>query len=209
MLKRLLLLFLLTALPVVAGAAAPTVLVVGDSLSSGYGLEPGRGWVDLLAARLAEREQPYRVVNASISGDTTAGGLRRLPALLETHRPELVLIELGGNDGLRGLPLETVRRNLEEAVRLARATARGVVLIGVRMPPNYGPRYATGFAETFREVAESTGVPLVPALLAGVGERFELMQDDGIHPNAEAQPLIVDNVWSALVPLLRGGTRND
>ena len=176
--------------------------MLGDSLGAAYGIDPAQGWVALLDGRLAANGHPHRVVNASISGDTTAGGLRRLPALLETHRPEVVLIELGGNDGLRGLPLATVRDNLTEMVRLAREVAMSVVLVGVRMPPNYGPRYAEGFAAVYREVAAAEGAALVPALLAGVGERLDLMQRDGIHPTAEAQPLIVDNVWPALVPLL-------
>ncbi len=185
-----------------ARSAPPTLLVVGDSLGAAYGIDPAQGWVALLARRLERAGQPHRVVNASLSGDTTAGGLRRLPALLDTHRPEVVLIELGGNDGLRGLPLATVRANLAEMVRLARTTARTVLLLGVRMPPNYGPRYAEGFAAVYREVACEGGAALVPALLAGVGEHLELMQDDGIHPTAAAQPLIVDNVWPVLVPLL-------
>ncbi len=185
-----------------SASATPTLLVIGDSLGAAYGLDPAQGWVALLDARLEASGRPHRVVNASISGDTTAGGLRRLPDLLATHRPDVVLIELGGNDGLRGLPLATVRDNLMQMARLAGDVARSVMLIGVRMPPNYGPRYAEGFAAVYREVAEATGATLVPALLAGVGERFDLMQRDGIHPTAEAQPLIVDNVWPTLVPLL-------
>jgi acyl-CoA thioesterase-1 len=202
--RSLLLLCLATAVvPVRAAPAA--LLVVGDSLGAAYGIDPEQGWVALLAARLAANGHRYRVVNASISGDTTAGGRRRLPDLLATHRPEIVLIELGGNDGLRGLPLATVRANLEGMVRQAQATARAVLLVGVRMPPNYGPRYAEGFAEVYREVAAATGAALVPALLDGIGERLELMQDDGIHPRSEAQPRMVDNVWPALVPLLAAG----
>ncbi len=196
---------LLLCLCQASASATPTLLMVGDSLGAAYGLDPAQGWVALLDKRLAASGHPHRVVNASISGDTTAGGLRRLPALLDTHRPAVVLIELGGNDGLRGLPLATIRTNLAEMVRLARTVAPTVVLVGVRMPPNYGPRYADGFAAVYREVAAEGGATLVPALLAGVGERYDLMQPDGIHPTAEAQPLIVDNVWSALVPLLGAG----
>jgi acyl-CoA thioesterase-1 len=200
------LLLLCLAVAVVPVRAAPaSLLVVGDSLGAAYGIDPEQGWVALLAARLAANGHRYRVVNASISGDTTAGGRRRLPDLLATHRPEIVLIELGGNDGLRGLPLATVRANLEGMVRQAQATARAVLLVGVRMPPNYGPRYAEGFADVYREVAAATGAALVPALLDGIGERLELMQDDGIHPRAEAQSRMVDNVWPALVPLLTAG----
>ncbi len=192
-------------MPPAVGAATPSLLIVGDSLAAGYGIDPAHGWVALLARRLADGGHPHTVVNASISGDTTAGGLRRLPGLLATHRPEIVLIELGGNDGLRGLPLATFRTNLEAMVRQAQDTARAVVLVGVRMPPNYGPRYAEGFAAVYREVAEINGAALVPALLAGVGGHLEMMQDDGIHPRVEAQPLIVDNVWAVLVPLLLVG----
>lgn len=194
------------AAPAAADPAPARLLVLGDSLSAGYGIPVEQGWVALLAGRLQQAGHPYRVVNASISGDTTAGGLRRLPPLLAEHRPELVLIELGANDGLQGLPLETVRDNLLRLVELAQASARAVLLIGVRMPPNYGPRYAAGFAELFRAVAQRRGVPLVPALLAGVGERFELLQQDGLHPLAEAQPLLLDNVWPELVPLLNPAT---
>jgi len=192
-------------MPPAVGAATPSLLIVGDSLAAGYGIDPARGWVALLARRLADDGHPHTVVNASISGDTTAGGLRRLPDLLATHRPEIVLIELGGNDGLRGLPLTTFRANLEAIVRQAQDTARAVVLVGVRMPPNYGPRYAEGFAAVYREVADANGAALVPALLAGVGGHLEMMQDDGIHPRVEAQPQIVDNVWAVLVPLLLDG----
>jgi acyl-CoA thioesterase-1 len=200
--RTLLLLCLAIAAPAVG---ATTLLVVGDSLGAAYGIDPAEGWVELLARRLATAGHGVEVVNASISGDTTAGGLRRLPDLLEAHRPAIVLIELGGNDGLRGLPLETFRANLERMVALAGATARTVVLVGVRMPPNYGPRYAEGFAAVYREVAAASGAALVPALLDGVGENLELMQDDGIHPRTAAQPLIVDNVWPVLVPLLEAG----
>jgi len=192
-------------MPPAAHSATPSILVIGDSIAAGYGIDPASGWVALLGRRLADHDRPYIMVNASISGDTTAGGLRRLPDLLATHRPEIVLIELGGNDGLRGLPLTTFRANLEEMVRLAQGTARAVVLVGVRMPPNYGPRYAEGFATVYREVAEASGAALVPALLASIGERPELMQNDGIHPRTVAQPLIVDNVWPTLVPLLDTG----
>jgi acyl-CoA thioesterase-1 len=204
-LVSILLLLAVTIMPPVVATTTPTLLVVGDSLAAGYGIDPAHGWVALLARRLADDGHPHTVVNASISGDTTAGGLRRLPDLLATHRPEIVLIELGGNDGLRGVPLATFRTNLEALVRSAQDTAQTVVLVGVRMPPNYGPRYAEGFAAVYREVAESSGAVLVPALLAGVGDHLEMMQADGIHPRVEAQPLIVDNVWEVLVPLLQAG----
>jgi len=188
-----------------AGIAAPRLLVLGDSLSAGYGIPEGAGWVALLTERLVANGHPHRVINASITGDTTAGGLRRLPPLLDEYAPDVVIVELGANDGLRGLPLGTVRTNLQRTVSLARARARAVLLVGVRMPPNYGPRYVDALAELYREVAEAEQVPLVPALLAGVGERLDLMQADGLHPLPAAQPLLLDNVWPQLVPLLAAG----
>lgn len=181
-----------------------TLLVLGDSLSAGYGFPLERGWVHLLRKRLeAEHPGQYRVVNASASGDTTGGGLARLPRLLAEHRPHLVFIELGGNDGMRGLPLEAIRANLlamTEAVQKANATP---VLLGMRIHPNYGPRYTEAFHAAYAEVAEATGAALVPFLLEGVATDPKLMQRDGTHPNADAQPQLLENVWEALAPLLR------
>ncbi|MCS4505336.1 arylesterase [Arhodomonas aquaeolei] len=199
--RRLLLaMMLLAAAP--AAAAQTTILVVGDSLSAAYGLDPADGWVALLRKRLAARGIDAGVVNASISGDTTRGGRARLPKALETHDPDVVIIELGGNDGLRGLPLAETRRNLEAMVERARQAGARVLLIGVRLPSNYGAAFIERFQQVFRDVASGADVPLVPKLLAGVGERPELMQADGIHPNAQAQPRLLDNVWPALAPLL-------
>lgn len=184
--------------------AAHTLLVLGDSLSAGYGFPLERGWVHLLRKRLeAEHPGQYRVVNASASGDTTGGGLARLPRLLAEHRPHLVFIELGGNDGMRGLPLEAIRANLlamTEAVQKANATP---VLLGMRIHPNYGPRYTEAFHAAYAEVAEATGAALVPFLLEGVATDPKLMQRDGTHPNADAQEKLLANVWEALAPLLR------
>lgn len=188
--------------PAVATPAAPVLLVLGDSLSAGYGIDPARGWVARLEQRLNGDGRPWRVVNASISGDTTRGGRARLPALLERWRPGLVVIELGGNDGLRGISLEEMRANLEAMVALALDQDARALLVGVRLPPNYGPVYIDAFAAVFREVAQSRGVPLVPRLLDGVGGDDTLMQEDGIHPTAEAQPRLLENVWPALAPLL-------
>ncbi|WP_119286734.1 arylesterase [Azohydromonas sediminis] len=194
------------ALP--ARAARPaTVLVVGDSLSAEYGLPRGRGWVALLEQRLAREKIAARVVNASISGDTTSGGRSRLPALLAEHRPTHVVIELGGNDALRGLPLAMTRDNLVAMVRAARAAGARVLLVGMQVPPNYGRRYADEFAALFGEVAKAEGAALVPFLLAGVADGPDptaLFQPDRIHPNADAQPIMLDNVWPALRALLRG-----
>ncbi len=190
-------------MPLVASAEDPVILVLGDSLSAGYGLAREDSWVWLLDERLSQRGLPHRVVNASVSGDTTAGGLTRLPSLLAQHHPAVVVIELGANDGLRGLDFRVVRENLTELIRRVRATGGRVLLVGVRLPPNYGAAYTRGFQAVFRGVAEAEGVPLVPALLRDVAEDWALMQADGIHPTAEAQERILDNVWPALEPLLR------
>jgi acyl-CoA thioesterase-1 len=190
------------AIPTVHGASQPTLLVLGDSISAAYGIQREAGWVERLAARLSERNPAWKVVNASVSGETTGGGLARLPAALETHAPAIVVIELGGNDGLRGYPLGRIRANIEQMVTLALDAGAAVLLVGMQIPPNYGPPYAQGFAALFHDVAKSHNVPLVPFLLEQVALAPELMQDDGIHPTAEAQPLLLDTVWPHLEPML-------
>ena len=190
----------------VAAAKARKILVVGDSLSAEYGLVRGSGWVALLEQRLAQDHIPASVVNASISGDTTSGGLARLPALLRQHRPDLVLLELGGNDALRGLPIEMTRSNLAEMTRLAKAAKARVVILGMQLPPNYGRAYGERFSGLFAEVAKAENAGLVPFMLRGVadGPKADTMfQADRIHPLASAHPIILDNVWPALEPLLR------
>ena len=185
-----------------AQPAAPTLLVVGDSISAGYGLARGEGWVDLLTARLAQQGHRERVVNASISGDTTAGGRARLPGLLREHRPSIVVIELGGNDALRGGDhgVEIFARRLQiPAAQVARAK---VLVVGMKVPPNYGTAYARTFDAVFTDVAKARRVPVVPYVFAGFGEDFAQFQGDRIHPTAAAQPRILDNVWPALLPLL-------
>lgn len=184
-------------------AMARTLLVVGDSISAGYGLAEGQVWVRLLERRLQEQKSDYQVVNASISGDTTAGGLARLPRLLADHRPAVVAIELGGNDGLRGQPLAQFQRNLTALVEQAKAKGARVLLLGMRLPPNYGPRYTDGFAQVYVDVAKAQQVALVPFLLEGVGGDPAFMQPDGIHPQANAQQRLLDNAWPQLQPLLR------
>lgn len=179
----------------------PAILILGDSLSAAYGMRLEDGWVALLEARLAGAQAPYRVINASISGDTTHGGLTRLSAALERHAPSVVVVELGANDGLRGLALEHTRGNLSEIVRRCRASQARVLLLGMRLPVNFGP-YADAFYAMYGEVARETGVALVPFFLDGVGDRPELLQADGLHPTPEAQPRLVDNVWGHLAPLL-------
>ena len=196
------------ALSAPAGAQGPrpVLLVVGDSLSAEYGLARGSGWVALLEARLAREKLAARVVNASISGDTTAGGRSRLPALLKEHRPQWVVVELGGNDALRGLPLATTRENLVAMARDAKAAGARVVLVGMAVPPNYGRRYGEDFQALFGSVAKAEGAALVPFLLAGVADvpnADELFQADRIHPKAEAHPTMLANVWPVLRPLLR------
>jgi len=185
-------------------APIPKLLVLGDSLSAAYGIASEDGWVSLLQERLRDRGARCEAVNASISGETTAGGLTRLPALLSEHRPQVLVIALGANDGLRGFSFDTIRRNLGGMIRLARKSGSRVMLAGVRLPPNYGAAYTQGFQAVFRELAGAEGVPLVPEILAGVAEDRGLMQTDGIHPTAAAQPLILDNVWPVLKPLLAG-----
>lgn len=185
--------------------AAPdrTILVLGDSLSAAYGIEPGQGWVALLQRRLEDQGYGYRVVNASVSGETSSGGLQRLPRALKIHQPDLVILELGSNDGLRGLPIQTTRANLQKMIRLAREAGAEVLLVGMRMPPNYGPRYTEQFTGMFADLAQSEGVALVPFFLDGVALDPTLMQDDGLHPNARAQPVLLETLWKHLAPLLR------
>ena len=186
-------------------APDPVILVLGDSLSAGFGIDRGQGWVRLLEQRLAAQGLRYRLVNASISGETTAGGRSRLPRLLNEHRPQILILELGANDGLRGLSLGVMRDNLVNMVRLVRQADAQVLVTGLRLPPNYGASYIDGFQAVFREVATAEGVPLVPDFLAGVVEDRALMQADDVHPNALAQPRILDNVWPGLAPLLSQG----
>ena len=179
-----------------------TILVFGDSLSAAYGLAPQQGWVALLAQRLRSQGYGYEVVNASESGETSGGGLERLPRALELHRPRLVILELGANDGLRALPVGELRGNLERMVRLARAAGARVLLIGIRIPPNYGPRYTEEFERVFPELANQYHLPLVPFLLEKVALDPELMQPDGMHPNARGEAPVLQNVWPYLEPLL-------
>lgn len=193
---------MLLLLPLSAAARAPVVLILGDSLSAGYGISTDEGWVALLQARIASEVLPHEVINASVSGETTAGGLARLPRLLESHQPAVLVIELGANDGLRGVPLSVFRENLEALIRGGRDAGARILLLGVRLPPNYGAAYTEGFQAVYAEVAEGLGVALVPAFLKGIAEDWALMQSDGLHPKSQAQGLILDNVWPALRPLL-------
>lgn len=176
--------------------------MLGDSLSAGYGIKVQESWVTLLAQRLASEGYGYRVVNASVSGETTQGGLARLPRALETHKPAIVIVELGGNDGLRGLPLATSRENLRQIIEKSRAAQARVLLVGMVIPPNYGPRYGDEFRAMFADLAKEYRLAFVPFLLDEVALKPDLMQDDGIHPNARGQSQMLENVWPALSTLL-------
>ena len=185
--------------------ARARLLVVGDSLSAEYGLKRGSGWVQLLQNRIDQNKLAFRVVNASISGDTTSGGRSRLPALLKQHTPQVVVIELGGNDALRGLPLDMTRANLAVMTQAAQAAGARVLLLGMEMPPNYGARYAQEFRDLYTTVAREHKAALLPFFLKGVADGadpLQWFQSDRIHPNEKAQPLMLDNVWPALRPLL-------
>jgi len=202
----LLVLAALCAVPMPAMGAGKTLLVLGDSLSAEYGLARGTGWVALLEQQLAKDKLAAKVVNASISGDTTSGGRARLPALLKQHQPTHVVIELGGNDALRGLPLPMTRDNLQAMARDARAAGAKVMVVGMQVPPNYGARYGQDFAALFASVAQTEGAALVPFLLAGVADgpqAEQLFQPDRIHPKAEAHPRLLANVWGVMKAWLR------
>jgi acyl-CoA thioesterase-1 len=197
-LVRVVLLFGFVSFSVSAAAPAGPVLVLGDSLSAAHGIARDAGWVNLLQQRLAQNGSRRSVVNASISGETTSGGLTRLPALLSEHKPALVFIELGANDGLRGLPLAEIRANLVRLLTLARDAKARAVLIGIELPVNYGPQYRDGLRAMYRDLAGEFNVPLVPFLLDGVALDAALMQDDGLHPNAQGQPKLLENVWGVV-----------
>jgi acyl-CoA thioesterase-1 len=196
---------LVLALPALAGG---TVMVLGDSLAAAYGLSStDEGWVSLLAKRVARSHPAWQVANASLSGETTAGGLSRLPVELERHRPSVVLIELGANDALRGQPVAAIRANLERMVKLVREARAQPVLVGIMIPPNYGIDYAREFRDVYPAIARERDAPLVPFLLAGVAEHADLFQADQLHPSAAAQPRILENVWRTLEPLLAKSAR--
>jgi acyl-CoA thioesterase-1 len=193
--------WLLIASQAVAGDR--TILVLGDSLSAAYGIRPEQGWVALLVKRLQAQGYGYDVVNASISGETTSGGLQRLPRALTLHKPGIVILELGANDGLRGLPLETTRRTLQKIIELAKESQARVLLVGMQIPPNYGVRYTTDFAQMYHDLAARDALPLVPFLLESVALDPGRMQDDGLHPNANGEPAVLDTLWMQLEPMLK------
>jgi acyl-CoA thioesterase-1 len=182
-----------------AAPNSPKLLVWGDSLSAAYGIPVEKGWVNLLQQKVGDK---FTVINGSISGETSAGGLARLPDALKEHQPDYLLLELGANDGLRGIDLATMRSNLEQMVKLAQAANAKVVLIGIKLPPNYGMDFTEKFAATYTELAKQYELPLVPFLLEGVADNWDLMQADGMHPTAEAEPKVLDNVWKVLEKVL-------
>lgn len=186
-----------------AAHAADTILVFGDSLSAAYGLAQKEGWVALLSERLRERKFDYNVANASISGETSAGGAARIDDALARARPSVLVVALGANDGLRGLPAAQLKMNLARILDAARARKANVLLVGMRLPPNYGPKYTAEFDAVFAELARERKVAFVPFLLDGFGDRREFFQSDTIHPTAEAQKIMLDNVWQGLAPMLR------
>jgi acyl-CoA thioesterase-1 len=198
-----LLFFIVLAAPAGVAAAEKSILVVGDSLSAAYGIPRDRGWVALLEERLKREHRDYIVVNASISGDTSSGGRARLQPLLERHRPAVMILALGGNDGLRGAPPAQIRANLSAMIRQAQARRARVLLLGVKMPPNYGEDYTKSFEAVFRDLAKTHRTALVPFLLEDFADQPELFQPDRIHPAEAAQPLMLERVWPALKPLLK------
>ena len=202
MLRRLLVTWLMMCLPLTAWAGG-AILVYGDSLSAAYGFGQDAGWPTLLQARLKQTGMDYTVANASISGETTSGGAARIAEALKAHQPKVIIVVLGANDGLRGLPLAQMRANLAKIVRASQTAKSRVLLVGMRLPPNYGETYTRQFAQVYTDIAREYKTALAPFLLEGVAERRELFQPDNIHPTAEAQPVLLENVWKALAPLLK------
>ncbi|MGD8677551.1 MAG: arylesterase [Chromatiales bacterium] len=200
--KFLLMIVLLALIAPTAASARQVILVLGDSISSAYGIDKEQGWVALLQQRLDSQYPGWEVINASVSGDTTRTGLKRLAPALDAHRPTILIVELGGNDGLRGLPFSEIRESLSSIVETARQRDVQVLLAGIRLPPNYGEAYNSIFTGIYSEVAGKYDISLVPQLMYQVAEKSELMQEDGIHPTAEAQPQLLENVWVELESML-------
>jgi acyl-CoA thioesterase-1 len=202
--RRLYFLVALLLMSISARAETPVILVFGDSISAGYGLESvDLGWVELLRTRLKTEGYGYQVVNASVSGETTAGGLARLPRALDQHRPQIVILELGGNDGLRALPVPQMRDNFAHMIDLSMHAGARVLILGMRIPPNYGPQYTSQFEAVYGDLARTDKLPLVPFLMDRIALQPELMQGDDIHPNVKGQPILLANIWPLLQPMLR------
>jgi acyl-CoA thioesterase I len=183
-------------------ASKPVILVFGDSLSAAFGIPKEKGWVNLLAQRVKDNQLPYEVANASVSGETTAGGLNRFPAALKQFKPSIVVIELGANDGLRGLPLEAMKNNLEKMIQASKQINAQVVLLGMFIPPNYGPKYTNGFKAVYLDLSEKYKTPFVPFFLDGVSGHNDLVIEDGLHPNVNAQKKLLENIWPTVKPLI-------
>lgn len=193
---------LFTNLSIAETASKQTILVFGDSLSAAYGIPKEQGWVNLVAQRVKDNQLPYEVANASVSGETTAGGLSRFPAALKQFKPSIVVIELGANDGLRGLPLNAMKNNLEKMIQASKQINAQVVLLGMFIPPNYGPKYTNGFKAVYLDLSEKYKTPFIPFFLDGISGHSDLVLEDGLHPNVNAQRKILENVWPTLKPLL-------
>ena len=203
---RIIYLLLLSMTTATAGMSVDkdpsVILVIGDSLSAAYGIQQDKSWVSLVGQRLKEKSFHYQLINASISGDTTGNGLNRIQSLLQRYQPEIVIIELGGNDGLRGLSIKSMKQNLSRMITLTQQANADVILAGIKIPPNYGRRYTQAFYDVYIELAKEYQIPLIPFLLDSVGIHAELMQRDGLHPTEQAQPIIMENVWPYLVAQL-------
>lgn len=188
--------------PLSIASQKASILIVGDSISAEYGIESQSGWANLLASKITQEKLPYQVINASISGDTTISGLNRLKPLLEKYQPAVIILELGGNDGLRGLPVKVMKNNLHKMIEMSKRHQSKVLLAGMKIPPNYGKRYTDAFYKVYQDLSKTHKTRLIPFLLEGIGDKPELMQSDGIHPTQAAQPLIMNSVWEKLQPLL-------
>jgi len=178
------------------------LLIIGDSISAAYGINPDKGWVSLLANKITQSKKPYQVINASISGDTTANGLNRIKPLMDKYKPAIVIIELGGNDGLRGLSIKQMKNNLKKMIEISLKQKSRIILAGMRIPPNYGKRYTDAFYQVYQDLSKTSNIELIPFILEGIGDKSELMQADGIHPTDQAQPLIMQRVWEKLGKIL-------
>jgi acyl-CoA thioesterase-1 len=202
--RRIIALCCLLLAPAVQAANAPTVLIFGDSLSAGYGIDTDQSWGALLQQRLEDQGYEHRVVNASISGETTEGGVTQIGSAIETFAPELIILELGGNDGLRGFPPARIKANLSAIAERAMESGAGVVLLGIRIPTNYGPRYTQAFEAVYADVASELGIAWIEFFMEGIALNDELLQEDRIHPNAAAQPILLDNAWPVIQATLDG-----
>lgn len=196
-----------TSLAMAEATPKQTILVFGDSLSAAFGIPKEQGWVNLLAQRLKDKQLPFEVANASVSGETTAGGLSRLPAALKQFKPSIVVLELGANDGLRGLPLDAMKNNLEKMIQASEQINAQVFLLGMFIPPNYGPKYTNGFKAVYLDLSEKYKTPFVPFFLDGVSGHNDLVIEDGLHPNVNAQKKLLENIWPTMKPLIANNTK--